>query len=127
MRASNSSCVSTTLLQSSLFIQPHKQKSTALHLEIQTALLQQPFRIRQCSYELFLWQWLRLLPPKKLIFPFKSPCTTDFMRLQLSVLSYIIKATKYIFVHHVVSSQLTTHMLLIFNPYFDMRHGYVCA
>jgi ferredoxin-like protein FixX len=49
------------------------------------------------------------------------------MLLQLSVFSCIIKVTKYIFVHHVVSSQLTTHMLLIFNPHFDMRHGCVCA
>jgi hypothetical protein len=109
MRTSNSSCVSTSLFQTSLFIQPHKQKSTALQLEIQTALLQLPFRIWQCPYELFFSQWPRLLPQKILIFPLKPPCTTDFMLSQLSVFSYIIKVAKYIFVHHVVSSQLTTH------------------
>ena len=30
MRASNSSCVSTFILQTSLFIQPHKEKSNGL-------------------------------------------------------------------------------------------------
>ena len=79
------------------------------------------------SCELFFSQWLRMLPPTILTFPLKSPSTTDFMLLQLSVFTYIIKVTKYIFVHHVVSSQLTTLRLLTFNPYFDMRHGYVYA
>ena len=46
------------------------------------------------------------LNPKILTFPLKSPCRTDFMPSQLSVFSSSIKVTKYIFVHHVASSQL---------------------
>jgi hypothetical protein len=70
--ASNSSCLSTLILNTSIFIQPHKQKSTN---GVRSGYSNSSISVLDtCSYKLFFSQWLIQSSPKMLTHPPESPC-----------------------------------------------------